>query len=173
MVALAPTARPLSPAQQAWVRALDRAKSVATAKPVYTPAIGTYRVVGSTGTAYTVIPMQAGRRVDYSCTCTAGTRGLVCWHKALVAACPIETARRNKAKAAPRCGSCSGPQVAGNGDICNGCTMATIEAHIAPSTAAEIALKAAMVAEITRELVAFDAAYALPASLAAARAGLR
>ena len=101
MVAPATAARPLSPAQLAWVRALDRAKATATAKPVYTPAIGTYRVIGSTGTAYTVIPMQAGRRVDYSCTCTAGTRGLICWHKALCAACPIETARRNRAKAAP------------------------------------------------------------------------
>ena len=173
MVAPATAARPLSPAQLAWVRALDRAKATATAKPVYTPAIGTYRVIGSTGTAYTVIPMQAGRRVDYSCTCTAGTRGLVCWHKALCAACPIEVSRRNKAKASPRCGACSGPQVAGEGDICNGCTMATIEAHIARSTPAEVAEKARLVAEVTRELVAFDAAYEMPASLAAARAGLR
>ena len=45
--------------------------------------------------------------------------------------------------------------------------------EVVPSTAAEVAEKARLVAEVTRELVAFDAAYQMPASLAAARAGLR
>jgi len=137
MVAPAATARPLSPAQRAWIRALDRAKATATRKPTYTPAAGTYRVFSPRAQGeYTVTPAVQGRRVEYACTCTAQARGLVCWHKALVAACPIEVARRNKAKAAPRCGACSGPQVAEDGDICTGCTLAAIEARIAPTRTA-------------------------------------
>jgi len=137
MVAPAATARPLSPAQRAWIRALDRAKATATRKPTYTPAAGTYRVFSPRAQGeYTVTPAVQGRRVEYACTCTAQARGLVCWHKALVAACPIEVARRNKAKAAPRCGACSGSQVAQDGDICTGCTLAAIEARIAPTRTA-------------------------------------
>ena len=137
MVAPATAARPLSPAQQAWIRALDRAKAVAVRKPVYSTGTGTYHVFSPNAQGeYIVSPSVEGRRVSYACTCVAHTRGLICWHKALVAACPIEVARRNKAKAAPRCGACSGSQVAEDGDICAGCTLASIEAHTAPTRTA-------------------------------------
>jgi len=174
MVALAAIARPLTPAQRAWLRALDRAKSVATRKPIFTPSVGTYRVFSPRAQGeYTITPSVQGRRVEYACTCTAHARGLICWHKALCAACPIEVARRNRAKAAPQCGACAGSQVAKEGDICNGCTMAAIGAHLAPPIAAEIAESEAIKLAVTRDLVAFDATYALPASLVAARSGLR
>ena len=137
MVAPATAARPLTTAQQAWIRALDRAKSVATRKPTFNTGTGIYRVFSPRAQGeYTATPAVQGRRVEYACTCTAQARGLVCWHKALVAACPIEVARRNKAKAAPRCRACSGPQVAEDGDICTGCTLAAIEARIAPTRTA-------------------------------------
>ena len=137
MVAPATTARPLSPAQRAWIRALDRAKATATRKPTFNTGTGTYRVFSPRAQGeYTITPTQQGRRVEYVCTCTAQARALICWHKALVAACPIEVARRNRAKAAPRCAACSGSQVAEDGDICTGCTLAAIEARIAPTRTA-------------------------------------
>jgi len=132
MVAPASPTRPLRPAQQAWMRALDRAKATATRKPTYSTGTGMYRVFSPKAQGeYTVTPTQQGRRVEYACTCTAHARGLVCWHKALVAACPIEVARRNRVKAAPRCATCAGPHVAEDGDTCDGCTVATIEARAA------------------------------------------
>lgn len=92
--------------------------------------------------------------MEYARTCTAHTRGLICWHKALVAATPGEKGRWNRAKAPPRCSACASPALATGGDICHGCTLATVDAHIAPSTRAEVAEKARIMAEITRELIA-------------------
>ena len=135
MVALAPTARPLTPAQQAWVRALDRAKAIATKKPIYSTGTGVYRVFSPRAQGeYTITPAVEGRRVEYTCTCTAQARGLICWHKALVAACPIEKTRRSRAKSAPRCGACASPAVAEDGDICHGCTVAALNAYAAPAS---------------------------------------
>ena len=106
MVAPAATARPLTPAQRAWIRALDRAKSVATRKPTFNTGTGTYRVFSPRAQGeYTITPTQQGRRVEYACTCTAQARGLVCWHKALVAACPI----RWPAATGPRLAPAAGP----------------------------------------------------------------
>ena len=93
--------------------------------------------------AYTVTVTGAGWS-DLTCSCPAGQHGIICKHAAVTA------------KA-----------------IAIGVSPIRPALGVVPSTAAEVAEKAAMVAEITRELVAFDAAYALPASLAAARAGLR
>ena len=93
--------------------------------------------------SYTVT--VTGRRCDdVACDCTAGRNDTICKH----AVCVVAARKWGVRPLRPA------PQVV-------------------PSTPAEVAEKARLVAEVTRELVAFDAAYALPASLAAARAGLR
>lgn len=93
----------LTPKQQAWVSALRRAKALATVKPTYHIAAGTYTVFSArSGHAYTVRPLALGRRVEYACTCEAYSHGRICWHAALVAATPIERGRRTEAKAHPR-----------------------------------------------------------------------
>ena len=93
--------------------------------------------------AYTVAVTGPGWS-DLACSCPAGQHGIICKHAAVTA------------KA-----------------IAIGVSPIRPALEVVPSTAAEIAEKAAMVAEVTRELVGFDAAYQLPPSLAAARAGLR
>ena len=39
---------------------------------------GTYRVIGSTGTTYTV---RVDARGEYECSCAAGQQGRPCWHQ--------------------------------------------------------------------------------------------
>ena len=86
-----------------------------------------------------------GRRCDdVACSCQAGAHDIICKH----AVCVVAARKWGVRPVRPAL-------------------------EVVPSTPAEIAEKARLVAEVTRELVAFDAAYALPASLAAARSGLR
>jgi hypothetical protein len=76
-----------------WVRALDHARLMDT-KPFW--RVGDFYTVRSprTGETYEIRRAEAGRHLAYTCTCTAGKNGAVCWHKALVAALPGEKQRR-------------------------------------------------------------------------------
>src|SRR5579864_7414456 len=89
--------------QNAWVRALERAREVATRKPCYIPRLDAYRVHSDrTGNDYMVHPVEVDGQLTYHCDCTAGVHGLVCWHAARIAALPYEIERRRKHREARR-----------------------------------------------------------------------
>ena len=93
--------------------------------------------------AYTIA--ITGRRCDdVACSCTAGRNDTICKH----AVCVVAARKWGVRPVRPSLG-------------------------VVPSTPAEVAEKARLVAEVTHELVAFDAVYQMPVSLAAARSGLR
>jgi hypothetical protein len=88
------------PRQQAWFRALDRAR-LTGAKPTYCLGRDCYKVTSPrAGDVYIITPITEGAHISYTCTCQAGQRGAVCWHAALVAALPYECNRRAAHKAA-------------------------------------------------------------------------
>jgi hypothetical protein len=105
MVSPAPLAsNPVTPAlagprQQAWFRALDRAR-LTGAKPTYSIATDSYRVV-SPARATPTTSTQLDGRLTYECSCKAGEHGQVCWHAALIAALPGECSRRRAYRAQP------------------------------------------------------------------------
>ena len=93
--------------------------------------------------AYTIA--ITGRRCDdVACSCTAGRNDTICKH----AVCVVAARKWGVRPVRPAL-------------------------EVVPSTSAEIAEKARMIAEITRELGGFDAAHQMPASLATIRAALR
>lgn len=100
MVAQAPIVHKPSvsgPRQQAWIRALDRARLVATRKPTYCCGKDHFKVYSErAGNTYTVCPVLDDGELTYHCDCQAGMNGQICWHAALVAALPQEVARRAK-----------------------------------------------------------------------------
>ena len=82
--------------QSAWFRALDHAR-LQGVKPTYMIGKDYYTVPSKrTGELYRVDRINDGDEISYSCTCTAGVMGKVCWHKALVAALPYETKLRRQ-----------------------------------------------------------------------------
>lgn len=82
------------PQQSAWFRALERARLVGV-KPTYHLGKDYYSVTSPrAGDVYEIRPVDVDGKSTYSCTCPAGGRDLVCWHKALVAALPFECKRR-------------------------------------------------------------------------------
>lgn len=103
MVAQVPTRKPdvSGPRQQAWIRALDRARLVSTTKPTYMPQYDAYRVYSArAGAEYHVHPVEVDGVLTYECECAAAAHGNVCWHAALIAALPYECARRANHRAA-------------------------------------------------------------------------
>jgi hypothetical protein len=85
------------PRQQAWLRALERARLVSTRNPLYHPSRDCYSVYSNrAGNTYTVYPivLPTSLALSYACTCQAGAKGQVCWHAALCAALPGECLRR-------------------------------------------------------------------------------
>lgn len=84
-------------AQNAWIRALERAGTLATSSPWYIPRLDAYRVHSDrSGNDYMVHPNEVDGILTYHCDCTAGMFGLVCWHAAMIAALPSERARRRR-----------------------------------------------------------------------------
>jgi hypothetical protein len=82
------------PQQSAWFRALERARLVGV-KPTYHLGKDYYSVTSPrAGDVYEIRPVEVDGKITYSCTCPAGAKDLVCWHKALVAALPFECKRR-------------------------------------------------------------------------------
>ena len=81
-----------------WFRALDHARLMGV-KPFY--RVGDFYTVTSpnTGAIYEIRRHMGEAGVTYSCNCTAGQCGKVCWHKALVAALPYEGMLRREWKA--------------------------------------------------------------------------
>src|SRR5579862_8491500 len=89
------------PRQQAWIRALDRARLVATRKPVYCCGRDHFKVYSERAdNTYLVCPVLDDGQLTYHCDCAAGLQRLICWHAALVAALPQEIARRARHRAA-------------------------------------------------------------------------
>jgi hypothetical protein len=87
------------PRQQAWFRALDRAR-LAGAKPTYSIATDSYRVTSPrAGDVYHIHPVELEGHLTYECDCKAGESGKVCWHAALIAALPGECSRRRNHRA--------------------------------------------------------------------------
>jgi hypothetical protein len=91
-------AHPVSgPRQQAWIRALDRARLVSTRKPTYVIALDAYRVHSDRADVdYMIHPVEVDGHLTYECSCKAGESGQVCWHAALIAALPGEVSRRRR-----------------------------------------------------------------------------
>jgi len=105
MVATSPimSKSPINARQQAWIRALDRARLVSTHKPTYSPSRDSYRVYSAHAEKeYHVYPVELDGHLTYECDCKAGERGLVCWHAALIAALPGECSRRARHREAQR-----------------------------------------------------------------------
>jgi hypothetical protein len=91
------------PRQQAWIRALDRARLVSTCKPTYVIALDAYKVYSARADAqYMVHPVEVDGELTYHCDCRAGMEGSVCWHAALIAALPFECSRRANHRQAAR-----------------------------------------------------------------------
>ncbi len=89
------------PRQQAWIRALHRARLVSTRKPTYVIRLDAYRVHSDrAGNDYMVHPVEVDGQLTYHCDCQAGMNGMVCWHAALIAALPGECRRRRTHRAA-------------------------------------------------------------------------
>jgi hypothetical protein len=89
--------------QNPWIRALDRARALATQQPWYIPRLDAYRVHSDrSGNDYMVHPTEVDGVLTYHCDCTAGMYGLVCWHAAMIAALPHEHQRRRTHRHASR-----------------------------------------------------------------------
>jgi hypothetical protein len=104
------------PRQQAWIRALDRARLVSTRKPTYVISLDAYRVYSARADAeYMVHPVEVDGVLTYECECAAVANGNVCWHAALIAALPYEIKRRAAHRAelkAARAEAMADPEIA-------------------------------------------------------------
>jgi hypothetical protein len=70
---------------------LDRARLVATEALIYVPTHDLFVVHSDHSDNDYTVSRQGN---CYTCDCQAGEKAMVCWHKALVAALPVECERR-------------------------------------------------------------------------------